>query len=37
MGSFHDRVSNEKLIKALEGLVHVINMEKGEGNFLTLR
>ncbi|XP_074611221.1 uncharacterized protein LOC141865800 isoform X2 [Acropora palmata] len=28
MGSFHDRVSNEKLIKALEGLVHVTNMEE---------
>lgn len=37
MGSFHERVSKEKLIKALEGVVHVTNMEEGEGNFVTLR
>ena len=36
MGSFHDRVLNEKIIKALEGMVHVTNMEEGEGNFVTL-
>ena len=36
MGSFHDRVLNEKMIKALEGMVHVTNMEEGEGNFVTL-